>query len=134
MKLVRTSFSPFGIFGKLYKSDGSYLCLTCEHAYQQEDGSWKPKIPEGMYPLTRGLHRLEGMTEDFVTYEVSNVPGHTDILIHKGNTEADSHGCILLGLMFGNLNGVPAVLQSREAFDEFMNYADGLSVIPLEVS
>lgn len=41
------------------------------------------------------------------------------VLIHTGNVEADSKGCILLGLTRGELGGAPAVLESAKAFAAF---------------
>lgn len=51
------------------------------------------------------------------TYEVLNVPNRTDILLHWGNTEKDTLGCILLGLEIGMLNTDPAVLHSHDALN-----------------
>lgn len=55
------------------------------------------------------------------TYEVLGVPNRVGILLHWGNTEKDTTGCILLGLESGNLQGEPAVLQSHAAFELFRN-------------
>ena len=44
------------------------------------------------------------------------VPGRLGILIHPGNTDHDTEGCILLG----DLRDGPVLLQSRDAFDHFM--------------
>lgn len=139
MKLVRFKVGPEGAFGFLYKDNGDRLAVTCEHTYQQPDGSWLPKIPKGLYQCYRGQHQLEGMTTAFITYEITGVTEPSgvegkNILFHQGNTEADSAGCILLGAMFGELNGQSAVLQSHLAFTDFMTYAAGADVLWLEVA
>lgn len=54
------------------------------------------------------------------TYMVKDVPNRSHILFHAGNTEADTDGCILVGSMFGQINGHLAVLASRAAFQGFL--------------
>lgn len=57
-------------------------------------------------------------------YLVKDVPGRTNILIHTGNTEVDTLGCILLGNRIGHLNGLPAVLDSKNCFERFRQLID----------
>ena len=54
------------------------------------------------------------------TFEVTNVPERSEILFHKGNLVDDTHGCIVLGEQFGQLDGKNAILSSGPAFTEFM--------------
>jgi len=51
-------------------------------------------------------------------YKLEGVPLRSDILVHNGNTEKDTNGCILLGMSAGQMpNGEPAVLESKKAID-----------------
>lgn len=130
--LTRSSQGPSGVFGTL-RVRGITL-YTCEHAYQDlASGAWAAKIPPGTYTCVRGQHILAGMTAPFTTYEVTGVEGHSGLLFHTGNTEADSSGCILLGLMQGAIDGVPAVLNSRSAFTYFTHTLSDLDTFTLEV-
>lgn len=53
-------------------------------------------------------------------YEVKNVPGRTAILIHAGNFEKDTSGCILIGCGAGTqVNGEPMILESQKALNIF---------------
>jgi len=52
-------------------------------------------------------------------YLLRDVPGRSAILIHWGNTEKDTEGCILVGLAAGIMGDDPAVLHSRPAFELF---------------
>ena len=79
----------------------------------------------GEFNCVRGIHQLSGAAQPFETFEITGVPGHTGLLFHPGNTEMDSSGCVLLGMAFGELTGVPAVLNSKIACDQFMNLQAG---------
>jgi hypothetical protein len=107
-ELKRTKFAENGIFGELSK-DGTKIAYTIEHSY-----GCKPKLPNGTYTCKKGNHMLH--SGPIMAFEVMNVPGHQGILIHPGNTEADSEGCILLGKTANSTE----VLQSKFAFNEFM--------------
>lgn len=51
-------------------------------------------------------------------YEICDVPGRTYILIHAGNFEADTTGCVLVGLSAGVMKNQAAVMQSKQAMEE----------------
>lgn len=54
------------------------------------------------------------------TFEVTGVPGRTDILFHPGNVVGDTEGCPILGQYVGKLRGERAVRNSGATFHEFM--------------
>ena len=129
--LTRTECGAFGQFGVLKDEQGRFVAHTLEHAYPVID-QYCPKVPEGVYTCLLGMHQLS-TGPAFPAYELQNVPNHSGILLHPGNTQGDSHGCILLGAQRGNLSGVPAVLDSKVAFNAFMAQCAGASTITLEV-
>lgn len=50
-------------------------------------------------------------------YEITGVPGRTHILIHVGNWEKDTLGCVLVGLECGMLDGEPGLKHSTRAMN-----------------
>lgn len=72
-------------------------------------------IPAGFYTCRRVASPKFGNT-----FEVTNVPGRSGILFHKGNLSDDTHGCIILGEYFDPLGERNAVLSSGKAFSEFL--------------
>lgn len=129
LTLKRSKFALYGIEGELTDEMGKHVCFTLEHAYEQPDGSYKPKLPPGMYICQRGQHRLASMNNSFETFEITNVPGHTNILIHCGNYNSDSEGCILVGAAFGT----GCILESRLAFGTFLQLQEGIDQFTLAV-
>lgn len=72
------------------------------------------KIPEGTYQCVP----YSG-TKYKNVYHIKDVPGRSAILLHWGNTEKDTEGCILLGNRVGEISGLPAVLDSKKCFARF---------------
>ena len=130
MKLVlkRTDFRDDGIFGTLSIEGMGQIAVTLEHSYNKV-----PKIPKGVFTCQRSMHRLHGMTEDFETFELMNIPGHDNILLHWGNYNKDSEGCILVGSII-NKNNAWTITNSRIAFANFMKKVKGLDSFQLEVT
>lgn len=125
--LKRTARSEAGAFGYIPEMH----LYTLEHAYPTSDASFSAKIPAGTYVCKRSSHRLHGMTEDFVTFEVTGVPGHSGILFHWGNYNKDSEGCILLGM---GKRGDDMITLSRVAFEDFMNTQQAVQQFTLTVT
>jgi hypothetical protein len=127
LTLKRTDFSPQGIFGQILDVNNTFKWVTAEHAYPTADGDVYAKIPFGQWICRRGLHRLDGMLNDFETFEIMDVPGRTNLLFHWGNyPQIDSQGCILLGQTISDINGLKAVSMSKVSWNEFMQFQDGI--------
>lgn len=134
LTLTRKEYREDGIFSELTDESGALVACTLEHAYPM-DGSFQPKIPMGKFTCKRGLHRLENMTQDFETFEITGVEGHSNLLYHFGNFNKDSSGCILLGTAFGQngAQGAKMILCSRVAFKQFMTLQEGVNSFELTV-
>lgn len=80
------------ICGELY-IDGQLECFTLEPSRQNPVHPGHPAIPAGTYKviITPSPHL------GYLTPEVLDVPGRTDIRIHVGNYPKDSLGCTLVG-------------------------------------
>jgi hypothetical protein len=132
--VVRDEFREDGIFGKLLDGNGKQIAVTLEHAYLNEDGSYAPKLYPGVFVCQRGQHRLEGMSSDFTTFEITGVKGHTDILFHWGNFNRDSAGCVLLGkdVVTGDANS-KMITSSKITFNAFICDLDGIDTFDLIV-
>ncbi len=105
VELVRLEKSTQGFIGIL-RFDGVVFCLTLE-----SDTTF---IKQGCFHCQR-FHGVKWTN----TFEIE-VPGHTAVLFHAGNVEADTKGCVLLGSSVGKLKGNRAVLNSGETFMRFL--------------
>ncbi len=135
LTITRTEYRPDGIFSVVTDPLGSRIMTTLEHAYEAEDGSggYEPKIPPGTYTCVRGKHRLHGMKNDFETFEVTGVPGHSGLLFHWGNWNRDSDGCILTGDSVDVAGDTEMITKSRATFDHFMKLQTGQNMFQLTV-
>lgn len=123
LTLTRKSFELYGVFGELSDEDGNVVAVTLEHSFSNS-----PKLPVGTYECVRGEHKLHNLNP-FTTFEITEVPGHTGILFHKGNWNNDSEGCVLLGSRIG----IGCILESSAAFNKFMELQQGVDSFLLVV-
>lgn len=96
LKLVRIAKRENYTIGKLYV-EGEYFCDTLEDRVR--DLSVEKKIP-GETAIPAGKYDLiVSMSPRFKRElpRLLNVPYFDGILIHRGNTEKDTSGCILVG-------------------------------------
>ena len=119
--LIRDTYEESGIFGKLLDDKNDLLAVTLEHAYIQPNNTYTPKVSAGVYICKKGQHQLAHMTQPFTAFELQDVPGHTNILIHKGNYNQDSEGCILLGAtIYSSNKDQKMITSSAPTFNKFM--------------
>ena len=123
MKLIRYYSNDDCTLGVL--TDGKFFLYTLENPWLDNAPNISC-IPAGTYTVVehngskyKGVWRLE------------NVEGRYSILIHWGNTSANTQGCILVGTGVGELGGHKAVLSSREAIELLRAYG-GLTTITIE--
>lgn len=85
------------------------------------DGKPTPKVAAGVYTCVRHApNRLP-----YVTFELQGVPDFqgnpvTGILIHIGNFNKDSDGCILLGAVLYAITEPWMIRSSTPTFNKFM--------------
>lgn len=128
LTLTRLQCRSDGVFSDLKTSANELVAQCLEHAYTAQGlvDCFVPKIPPGVFKCVRSEHRLHGMTENFETFEVMDVPGHSNILFHWGNYNKDSDGCILLGKSIERApDQTQMITDSRDAFARFMRLQDG---------
>jgi len=73
--------------------DGVFACWTLEDVVRDVKIPGETAIPAGRYDVRLSLSQRFQK----VLPEVLAVPGFTGIRIHAGNTQADTHGCVLVG-------------------------------------
>ncbi|HDZ5268484.1 TPA: hypothetical protein RTJ08_000717 [Campylobacter jejuni] len=120
-----------------------FECFSLEEDKEGLESGKDLRIPEGNYNLKRHSpsrfeNTLRSITkkDDDTMINVYNddVPSSRAILIHWGNSDKDTQGCILLGLTKDNNN--ESVGQSRQACKEFYDLMHGknLEDIKLEIT
>ncbi len=125
----RIALRPTYTIGRMY-IDEQYVCDTLEDTDRHLTSAMSPAriaavkvpgstaIPTGRYPLS--LNTVSPRFGKRKAYQfccgrlprLCNVPGYSGVLIHIGNTEADTEGCILVG----RNKAVGQVLQSADTF------------------
>ena len=118
--------------GKMY-IDGEYFCDTLEdkdrglkqsmplYEIKQKKIAGDTAIPAGSYEVTvRMLSPLYSKKPWYVKFcgakmpRIMNVPGYDGILIHPGNTNKDTRGCLLVG----ENKVVGKVINSKDTFQK----------------
>ena len=86
------------------KTNNKFLAYTLEDEYRDEKKFGETRIPEGTYKL--GLRKVGGYHTKYSKrfsdihigmLHVLNVPNFEYILIHCGNTDEHTAGCLLVG-------------------------------------
>ena len=127
---------PDGTFGSLTIDGTDFAAVTVERLPDGEH----PCIPLGTYPLKPCTYYGgdgPGGKPDYPAYEVLDVPGRSQIKIHRANLASQLLGCIAPGEGFARFDaakmrvvmagepGVRGVVSSRAAHDRFMAAMSG---------
>jgi hypothetical protein len=117
LELIRETSKNDATIGLLYVNK-RFQCYTLEDMVRELSGQpvsqWKVQgktaIPVGRYKIIID----ESAHFGYMLPHVLNVPGFEGIRIHKGNTAADTEGCILVG----SIRRDHTVEQSADAFSK----------------
>lgn len=124
--LRRVAFSDHCVQGVLVYQNRALL-LTLEDA-------WRDNLPEvSCIPPGRYRCARHSSIKFPNTWRLEDVPGRSAILLHAGNTDEDTRGCILVGRRFGDMSGIPAVLESQAAMDQLRYVTRGWKEFELTI-
>lgn len=130
LEIRRVVYHIDGTFGVFMHKDTPFA-LTVEPEWK-DNAVRISCIPTGSYLCQRVKSPKFGKT-----FEITEVPGRTHILIHGGNTEDDTLGCVVVAEKFGKLISGKgkerkvkiAVLQSKsipkQGYLEFLDILTG---------
>ena len=104
MRFSSEKDSTNGLLFNITEGSRSFLSYTLEDEYREDKVKSETRIPEGEYEIT--LRTFGGFHDRYASrfrdihlgmLWVRDVPGFSDILIHCGNTDEDTSGCLLVG-------------------------------------
>jgi len=129
--LKRTNKAKDFTEGELYLMTGNVpqlICATLEPTWRDlRHGEAKvmgqTAVPEGRYQIEM---RHSPTFKRLMPY-LCEVPNFSQVMIHPGNTVADTRGCILVGEK--NRSGV--LINSRRCFTEFLEVTSRAQIISL---
>lgn len=130
LDLIRDQFTGKSTGGVLY-IDGDFFCYTLEDKDRQVETTGekvygKTAIPRGVYKV------IVNLSPKFQRYypRLLDVPGYQGVLIHEGNTDADTEGCILVGMS----RGKDIIHNSTLALARLMEKLQGRSDITINIT
>lgn len=141
LTLKRTDYRDDGIYGFLLDESQNQVSVTLEHAFDSGlgNGSYVPKIAAGTYTCVRHPATPHLPYEKFQLLNVPDFQGKavTEILIHIGNFNSDSDGCILVGRRVAPSTKTPGenmITSSGNTFGKIMDLQVGLTSFTLTIS
>lgn len=122
--VIREGENAHGTWGYIFTWDGSKW-VHQGYTLEPRSSVGKGPIPLGDYSFNRWMSpNLDK------TLRLHNVPGFTDILIHVGNTQADTKGCILAAKNVDTLQNPTRLVNSRVLTDWlYDNQPEGLVLV-----
>lgn len=114
--LKRVAYTDKGTFGVLL-IDGFPQFVTLEDP-DNNNAQGISCIPTGTYNVAP--HDSDKFPN---TYHVTKVTGREAILMHTGNSIADTSGCILIGTSYSTFGQLPGIAGSKDALNKFRSIA-----------
>ena len=115
--------------------DGQFICFGLEDEYREEKVVGETRIPAGTYQIT--LRTEGGFHERYSNrfseihrgmLHIRKVPNFKYILIHCGNTDEHTKGCLLVGMQAntepGNMSVVSSAVAYRKIYPMVVNAAE----------
>lgn len=137
LSIMRASTDDDGTYGVMLDGTKPFL-VTLEESWKGNANNISC-IPAGFYRCKRVHKPIHGEC-----FQIMDVPGRSDVLIHWGNTEIDTEGCVITGESFGTLKALDddtnqvenqaAVLNSKSAYKKFMDRMAGIDEFNLAVA
>jgi hypothetical protein len=115
--------------------DGIFICFGLEDEYREQKVPQETRIPSGTYRITlrkQGSHhskysvRFPNMHKGML--HIRDVPKFKWILIHCGNTDEDTAGCLLVGSQAITEPGDMKIINSTAAYKRFYSKVVGAAV------
>ncbi len=103
-----------------------FICFGLEDEYREHKVAKETRIPAGEYHIrvrtfgghhTRYTHRFSDIHQGML--EIMDVPNFTDILVHCGNTDEHTDGCLIVGVGANTEPGDMSISQSVVAYRRF---------------
>ena len=106
LEVLRVSSQKDSTNGLLFDvtDERKFLCYTLEDEYREDKVKHETRIPEGTYKIT--LRKVGGFHSKYSErygkshygmLHLQDVPNFTYILIHAGNTDEHTSGCLIVG-------------------------------------
>lgn len=135
IRLTRFSSDTDSTLGMLHNVTGKpqFLCYTLEDEHRTVKVWGETRIPAGRYKLK--IRQYGGFHERYQKkynafhkgmIEICDVPNFEHILIHVGNTDDDTAGCVLLGnAQRQNITKLGLLYDSVEAYERVYRFIVG---------
>ena len=124
LKVIREASSKNATIGKLFIDD-VFFCYTLEDVVRDVKIYGETAIPTGMYEVKLTMsNRFKKVLPLLL-----NVKNFEGVRIHAGNTKADTHGCILVGMVRDD----EEIGMSRVAMNKLMEKLSGQDNITIEI-
>ena len=127
LTLLRYSGGRESTLGLWFDQDRKFVCYTLEDEHRDVKVPSETCIPAGRYRLRKWTHpessfrrRAAELFPDIhkgFVVEISGVPDFEAVLVHWGNDDEDTKGCVLLGeTAEENVEGRGYIGRSRDAY------------------